>query len=182
MKKVEVEIEGLTPLLMNRYNIDAQLAKDKGRRISQTYDPDEEAEKAAYWSSTGKKVLVCPSEIIYSCILNASSFHKIGKRSAKTILAGSIRIEPAEISFGTSEYTVDTRAVVIQRSRVPKSRARLNEWKLKFNIIYNENQIPDPQPIRTVLEEAGQRIGIMDYRPQKSGSFGTFKVTKFVSN
>lgn len=180
MKKAKVEIEGTQPLLLNRYNIEEQLAKDKGRRISKTYDVNEEADKSAYWSTSGKKVLILPSENVYSCILNASSFHKIGKRSAKTILAGSIRIEPTEISLGTDKYDIDVRAVVIQRSRVPKARAKLNEWKAKFDIIYDERQIPDSQPIRTVLEEAGLRIGLCDFRPQRGGHFGTFKVTRFV--
>jgi len=84
-----------------------------------------------------------------------------------------------EISLGTDKYKIDTRPVVIVRQRVLKSRARLDEWKASFEIIYSEKLISDPQIIKTVLEEAGQRIGIMDYRPQKGGPHGTFKVIKF---
>lgn len=179
METIKVEIKGTTPLLMNQYNITAELERQKGKRITKTYDPTDEADKAAYWGTGKKKELVIPSEIIYASILNASSFHKINRRSAKSILAGSIRIEPFEISLGTDKYEIDTRPVVIQRARVLKSRARLDKWKASFQIVYNEKLIADPQIIRTVLEEAGMRIGIMDFRPQKGGQYGCFEITKF---
>ena len=179
MKTINVEIEGKTPLLMNRYNVQAELDRQKGKRITKTYEPTEEAEKSAYFSSEGKKELIIPSQIIYASLLNASSFHKINKRSAKTMLAGSITIEPFEISLGTAKYDIDTRPVVVQRSRVLKSRAVLKKWKAKFNIVYDEKMIGDPQIIKDVLSESGARIGIMDFRPQKGGQFGTFIITKF---
>lgn len=182
MKTIKVTIEGITPLLMNRYNIENELERQRGHRITKIYDPKIEAEKSAYWGSGKKKELIIPSEIIYASMLNASSFHKIGKRSAKSILAGSIRIEPFEISLGTSKYVIDTRPVVIQRNRVLKSRAKLNEWKATFNIIFNERLIADAIIIKTVLIEAGERVGLMDFRPQKSGGYGTFKVTSFETN
>ncbi len=164
---------------MNRYNVETELERQKGKRITKVYDPKIESEKSAYWGTGKKKELIIPSEVLYASILNASSFHKIGKRSAKSILAGSIKVEPMEISLGTDKYIIDTRPVVIQRARVLKSRAKLEKWKASFTIVYSEQLIADPQIIRTVLEEAGQRIGIMDFRPQKSGMYGCFIITNF---
>lgn len=179
MKKITATIEGITPLLMNQFNVQGALEQAKGRRVTKTYDANEEAEKSAYWSSTGKKELIIPSMILYASILNASSFHKVGRRSAKSILAGSIRVEPMEIPLGTKDYEVDIRPVVINRARVLKGRARLDKWKATFTIVYNEKQIPNSDIIRTILEEAGERIGIMDFRPQKGGPHGTFRVVDF---
>lgn len=179
MKEIQIEIEGTSPLLMNRYNIEGELERQKGKRITKTYEPSEEAEKSAYWSSGKKKELIIPGQVMYASLLNASSFHKVNRRSAKSILAGSIRVDPEEISLGTDHYEIDTRPVVIQRARVLKSRARLDKWKASFKIIYNEKLIASPEIIRTVLEEAGQRIGILDFRPQKGGPYGTFRITKF---
>ena len=181
MKKIDVEIEGVTPLLMNKYNVQAELDRQKGKRITKTYDPEVEADISAYWGTGKKKELIIPSEVLYASILNASSFHKINRRSARSILAGSINIEPFEISLGTDKYIIDNRPVVIQRARVIKSRARIDKWKATFKILYDERLISDPFIIKTVLEEAGQRIGIMDFRPQKGGRYGTFKITKFIS-
>lgn len=178
MKTINIEIEGTSPLLMNRYNVEAELERQKGKRITKTYDSKEEAEKSAYWSKD-KKNLIIPAMCLYASLLNASSFHKINRRSAKSILAGSIRILPDEISLGTSTYEIDVRPVVIQRARVLKSRAILSKWKASFEIAYNEKLIGDPEIIRTVLEEAGMRIGLMDFRPNKGGYYGCFKITKF---
>ncbi len=54
MKTIKVEIEGTTPLLMNKYNVEAELERQKGKRITKVYDPKIESEKSAYWG-TGKK-------------------------------------------------------------------------------------------------------------------------------
>ena len=54
MKTIKVEIEGTTPLLMNKYNVEAELERQKGKRITKIYDPKIESEKSAYWG-TGKK-------------------------------------------------------------------------------------------------------------------------------
>jgi len=185
MKKCEVEIEGTSPLLMNKYNIQQELDRQKGKRITKTYDSKEEAEKSAYASKDGKHLII-PPLVLYASILNASSFHKINRRSAKSILAGSIRIEPEEIILLDTKgkplknYEIDIRPVVIQRARVLKSRALIRNWKAKFTIVYNEKLIGNPEIIEKVLEEAGMRIGIMDFRPAKSGFYGTFKINSFV--
>lgn len=187
MEKIQVEIEGTTSLLQNKYNIEQEKERQKGHRVTKTYDAKEEAKKSAYWSSDGKHLII-PSQVLYASILNASSFHKINRRSAKSILAGSIRIEPEEVPLldekgkPIEKYEIDTRPVVIQRARVLKSRARIDKWKAKFEIVYNEKLIGDAEIIKTVLTEAGMRIGIMDFRPQKSGYYGTFNVTKFKTN
>lgn len=176
MKTINVEIKGTSPLLMNKYSIEGELERQKGRRITEKPEKEQEAHNSAYWSQDGK-TLIIPAQVIYSAILGASSFHKIGKRSAKSILAGSIRVEPEEVSLGTNKYEVDVRPVVIQRNRVLKARARLDEWKASFNIVYNEKLIGNPEILRTVLQEAGMRIGICDFRPTKSGFYGCFDIT-----
>lgn len=179
--KINVEIEGTSPLLMNRFDIEAYEKQRGNKRIIKDFKPEDEAKISAYWSSGKKKELIIPAIVLYSSILNASSFYKINKRSAKTTLAGSIRVEPEEIPLGTDKYVIDTRAVVIQRNRILKSRARLDKWKASFKIVYSKNMLSQAvlEDVKHILIEAGRRIGIMDFRPQKGGYFGTFEVTKF---
>jgi hypothetical protein len=50
-----------------------------------------------------------------------------------------------------------------------------------FEFIYDSDLLPDDEPtIRTlftsVLNDAGNRIGLGDYRPQKTGWFGRYQV------
>lgn len=179
MKKIKAKIKGTSPLLMNFYNVDAELERQAGRRTTKTYDSKIEANKSAYWSTSGKKQLIIPSVVLYAAILNASSFYKLGKRSAKAILAGSIRVNPMEIPLGTDKYAVDVRPVVINRAKVLKGRARLDLWEAEFEIEYDENLISDITVLESILIDAGRRIGIMDFRPQKGGPYGCFEVIKF---
>ena len=55
----------------------------------------------------------------------------------------------------------------------------LPEWTLNFQILYEADVIANPNIIKEILEEAGYRMGLLDYRPQHLGPFGTFTVTKF---
>jgi hypothetical protein len=178
MKKIQVEIEGATPLLMNSPHMMMEESEKKLKRKTTDYDHKEEAEKVAYRTEDGK--LYVPSTAIKGCLINAASYQKIGKYAAKPIVAGGVRIEPIEIDLGTKDYKIDLRTVVIQRNRVVKARPRLDTWKAKFTIVYNENLIGNHDIIRQFLEEGGERVGILDFSPRNKGEFGTFKVTKWL--
>jgi len=91
----------------------------------------------------------------------------------------SINFSPEEVSLNTKKYDLDIRTVVIQRSRVVKARPKINEWKLSFDLQYNENLIGNSLIIKEILTDAGQRVGLLDFRPQKYGSFGMFEITKW---
>ncbi len=178
MKKVNVELTGITPLLMNspksmiEDNVEKQL-----QTKTKNYDLDAEAKKLAYTTKNGE--LYVPSQAIKGALINASSFKKIGKYAAKSIIAGGVFITKQEIGLGTKKYDLDIRTVVIQRARIVKARPKIEKWKLNFEIQYNENMIGNSEIIKSILIEAGQRIGILDFRPQKTGSFGMFEVTKW---
>lgn len=188
MKRVKVQIKGNGKgLLMNNplhmiESIRTDLKPSKGRRETEILSPEDDAKRLAYWTKNkkGKQELYVPSEAIFRSLINASSFYKIKKKSAKTSIAGAVRIEPDKIGLGTDKYDVDIRTVVIQKARVVKGRANIKQWNLEFDLVYNDKMIPDPSIIREILEEAGERMGILDFRPQKGGQFGTFEVTKWL--
>lgn len=181
MKKIKIELEGLTPLLMNNPQalMDKALNKNKTiRKTTDNYDYEKDCEKLAYRMKSGE--LYIPSTAIMGSLIGAASWKKIGKYAVKPILAAAVRVDPIEqIPLGTKEYTIDMRTVVIQRARVVKARPRLDKWTAKFNIIYNEILIPEVEVIKETLKEAGERVGILDFRPQRMGPFGTFKIKKF---
>ena len=178
MKKIKVQIEGISPLLMNspKSMID-EMTDSKLKKTTQRKNPIKDADKLAYKLDSGE--LYVPAEAIKGTIVGAASYKKFGKNSARPIIAGGVFITPNKIGLGTKKYEVDIRTVVIQRARVVKGRPMIEKWKLDFEILYNEVLISDPSNIKDILEEAGSRIGILDFRPQKMGSFGMFKVTKW---
>ena len=180
---VNVTIKGLTPLLMNKMNIES-LKEKSGRTVATEYDPETEAKKAAYISKIdGKEQLYIPGYAIYSMIIKAAGAYKFPKRrsSMSTYLAGTIRVEPDKIPLGTDKYEIDERPVVIQRARVLKWRPMISDWQVTFQIIYNKDALPSaiiPQ-LKAIVEDGGTRLGLLDYRPQHKGWFGTFTITEF---
>jgi len=179
-KKINVEIRGLTPLLMNRLNPES--LRSKSRMRMETYSTDEDAKNSAYMAEIGgKKQLYIPCEAVYSMIINTAKQYRVRRVSLSSLLAGTMRVEPEKIPLGTDKYEVDERAVVIQRQRVLKGRAKLPKWSAKFQIIYDARRLPEGivSTLKTILEDAGTRMGLLDYRPQHRGWFGTFAVDNF---
>jgi hypothetical protein len=179
-KKIDVEIRGITPLLMNRLNPES--LKTKSRMKMQEYSTTTDAANSAYTAEVdGKKQLYIPQEALYSMIINTAKQYKVRRMSLASLLAGTMRVEPEKVWLGTDKYEVDERAVVIQNQRVLKGRAKLPKWAVKFQLVYDARRLPEgiEATLKEILEDAGTRMGLLDYRPQHRGWFGTFAVTAF---
>ena len=94
-----------------------------------------------------------------------------------------IKIEPKDVPILSEngkqvmDYEIDLRTVVVQRQRIVRARPRIDKWKLKFKIIYDPTEL-HLDMLETIISEAGRRVGLLDYRPQKSGDCGTFDLVK----
>ena len=182
MKKIRVELTGESSLLMNSPKGMLE-PKDAIATKTKKVDVKKEAESVCY--RTDKGFLFVPNTAIKGCVIGASAYKKLGKYSLRPLIAGGMRLPEEELILkdkngkALKDYEIDLRTVVIQRSRIVKARPKIKNWKLEFGISYNENMLPDPMVIKTVLEEGGERVGLLDFRPQKTGELGTFKVTKF---
>ena len=181
MKKIEVVIEGQSPLLM--HSAEGMVMQKAKKNPAKQYDPKIDAEKVAYRNK--KKELYVPSRCLKACFVNGASWYKFGSKSAKPIVAGCTQISETEVPLLDSKdkvikkYEIDLRPVVVQRASIIRARPRFDEWKLKFTIVYNDAIISDTDILKKIFEESGQRIGLLDFRPQKYGDCGTFKVTKW---
>ena len=177
--KIHVKIRGLTPLLMNRLN--PERLKKQDRIVIADYDVEKEARESAYIKVIdGKEQLYIPGYAVYSMIINTATQYRSGRTNLASILAGTIRIEPEEIPLGHCNYEIDIRPVNVQKNRVPRARAKIPSWQAEFNIIYNKI-LPDAivETLRKIIEDGGTRIGLLDYRPQHKGWFGTFELIEF---
>jgi hypothetical protein len=181
-KIVHVELTSIpgSGILMNnpRSMFDDEEAKAQVVSTTRKRDPVKEAEGRAYRMKDG--TLYVPAEAVKGCLVNSAAYKKLGKYSAKPIIAGCVQILPQQISLKTKNYDIDERTVVIRgRGRVIRARPTLDKWKLSFDLVYDTAFIQGSHLIRAMLEEGGQRVGIMDFRPAKLGSFGMFTVTKW---
>jgi hypothetical protein len=177
-KKLLVELKGTTPLLM--HSAAAMEAQKPKTNPSKVYDAEKDAEAAAYRNEDG--YLYVPARCIKAAIIGASSWYKVGKSAMKPIVASCTRIEPEQVILiddngrKLKDYTIDKRSVVVKDSRIIRARPRLDKWKLKFEIVYNEEILPDPEVLKKIIGEAGVRFGLLDNRPQTYGENGTFEI------
>ena len=176
IKRIDLQMEGVTPILMNSPR--GMLEPEEGARIrTKKYDQKEEAEKVAYRNAKGK--LYVPSAAVKGMLINAASFKKAGKFALRPLIAGSVRILDEELVLDNQKYEVDLRTVVIQRARVVKARPKVFPWKLDVSLEFDSDMISDPNIIMSCFEDGGRRVGILDFRPQKLGEFGQFKINKW---
>lgn len=177
MKKIEVEIKGLTPYLMHRFG--EEDADKKSQKKIGKKDYEAEVEKALYQSPKGE--IYVPSTQIKGCLTEAGKQMRVvgkGKSTYSKLFGAFLLVEPDTIPMLNQKWITDARAVVIQRARIIRYRPKFTEWGLKFTIQIMDDGI-DPSVVKEALDLGGNYVGIGDFRPQKKGSFGRFMVTSF---
>lgn len=173
IKIIEITIKGKTPLLMHKFPLAPIEALEKKQ-------PKEQAELAAYKDPDTDELYI-PSVWIQRSLVNAATYSKgKGRASLQKVAAACLMVEPERISLGTKDFIVDSRAVVMPatRGRIVRHRPRLDEWNCQFELEYEDTLLTENQ-VRKVVDDAGQRVGLLDFRPEKKGSFGRFMVTKW---
>jgi len=169
---VEVKIKGISPLLMNRYPLVPVEAMEKKTA-------EDQAENAAYRNLDGS--LYVPGVNLQRCFVSAATFSKgKGRGSLQKPVAACVMVSPVDLSLGQTEYEIDSRRVVIKATggAVVRHRPRLDRWELEFMIEYDDTLLKETE-LRRVVDDAGSRVGLLDFRPEKKGPFGRFIVTKW---
>lgn len=68
-------------------------------------------------------------------------------------------------------------AVVVNRNRMLRTRAKFDEWACTFVVECDDAQV-DSRHLKTWLEIGGRRIGLGDWRPERSGTYGRFEIQR----
>jgi len=187
MEFIKVTIEGTTPLLMNKFTDENALKVSGGMSKVQLGDkgtPREQAEKKLYADERG--VLHIPGPNLFRSIIDAGTFHKAGKSKITTQKSSLV---PAGISLielacpliapdgSAAQWEVDSRSVVVPATggRIMAHRPRIDRWRLSFTLEVDTGMF-SPAIVRMLVDDAGKRIGLGDYRPARKGPFGKFVV------
>lgn len=186
MKTIEITIEGKTPLLCNRFGDAAQMSATEGTRTSAVGDrgtPMEVAEGKLYKGSNEKPMIPAPN--LFRSIIDAGKFFKVGKSQVTTqkssLIPACLAIEEIELPLVSKErWMVDTRPVRNPSTggRFLTHRPCFHSWSLKFTATLDESMLA-PKLLRDIVDAAGSRIGLGDFRPACKGPFGKFVVTSW---
>lgn len=185
MRQVKVKVMGRTPLLCNRFTDEAAMTATAGTSTVGTGDrgtPREQAEKCLYTSVDGK-TLVIPGPNFYRCIIDAGKFFKNGKSKVTTqkssLIPACVELEELELPIEHKEpWEVFSYPVRIPSTggRIIRHRAMFNDWILSFTLNVDTDIIA-MELMRDIMDAAGRRIGLGDFRPDCKGPYGKFLVT-----
>lgn len=183
---INIRIEGKTPLICNRFTDEAQLAASSSTRSSAVGDkgsPREQAEKKLYRSKGDDNVFVIPGPNLFRCMIDAGTFFKAGKSKVTTLKTSMIpycvAINEVELPIiSENGWEVDTRAVRIPSTggRILAHRPMFHDWALEFTVEL-DTTVMAPKFFREIVDAAGNKIGLGDFRPATKGPYGRFSVT-----
>ena len=185
--RYHITIEGTTPLICNRFSDAAAESASSGTRTSSAAGdrgtPQEVAENKLYIGIDGEPMIPQPN--LLRCLVEGGRFHKNGKRQITTqkssMLFSCLDIDGAEVAIEhVQPWKVDTRAVRIPSTggRILAHRPMFDDWTLSFVIDIDETII-SAKLMRQIVDDAGKRIGLGDFRPDTKGPYGRFVVTSW---
>ena len=180
MYQVKAEIEGIAPILFNRFTEENQAEVESGRSVGrQTAEVKKElALNKVYRNGEG---LFCPAANIKKAMVLACGISQLkhGRKSLGPILNAVLFLEPMEIPFGVEkpDFIHEQVGRIPPRTgaRVVLYRPALNMgWKLSFILNVFTDTVGIEQ-VRRSLSDAGIYQGLCDGRPE----YGRFQVKVF---
>jgi hypothetical protein len=149
--------------------------------VGTTPKPQDAAEDGLYKDDDGTSGIPGPN--LFRCIIDAGTFFKCGKSKVTTLKSSIIPscVSVAELFIPIDHkqpWKVDTRPVRIPATggRILRHRPCFDDWSLTFNLELDEEIMSDGL-LREIMDAAGKRIGLGDFRPSCKGPFGKFVVT-----
>lgn len=173
IEEMKVEIKGISPLLQHSYPMVAVEGLEK-KTI------EEQAEFATYRDPDTNELYV-PGINLQRALVAAAVYSKgKGRASLQKNAAACLLVSPERLGLGTKDYIIDSRPVVIPatKGRILRHRPRLDEWGLIFQLEYDDVLLRETE-VRRIVDDAGSRVGLLDFRPERRGPFGRFIVIRW---
>ena len=188
----DVEIRGLRPIIHHSgKGIDpkhpANIEKSALARItaSNRTEDDEarlaelECQVALWLDEDGRPTI--PAAALRSCIETAARRLRQGPQVREGLVVDRVHEFRYDVDRYGDELTklVQTTqfriGVVVQRQRILRTRAMFEPpWGCRFTVDADDSLV-DQQQLEAWLDIAGRRIGLGDWRPEKSGDYGRFE-------
>lgn len=180
---VKVNIVGDMPIIFHRFSdkarkmIEDKQAKKASSNVRPKRDPKGEADDAMYWTSDKKAGF--PALSFKHSIINAA---RNIDGLPMTILWGNIFVIADDKSTGMvyiKNKKLDLRTDMVRVGRGAadvRYRNQALDWSSVLTIEYNADVLSAEQVVNLVAH-AGKSVGGGDWRPQKKGLYGTWKIT-----
>lgn len=179
MRTASFTVRGVSPLLMN--SASSFTSPDGGGpKTRKIPTPEEEAEAGVYRVGDGLGFI---ASAFKKSLVSAAKGRKVGRLGLPGIVMSSVfetsehlpLVDP-ETGEQLREYEIDVRgARPPGQGMVRRARPLVREWQAEIEFEYDE-ELVSPDLVRDLLSAAGMRVGVGNFRPEKSGRFGRFEV------
>jgi hypothetical protein len=176
-KEVKVCVEGISPLIMNRFN-PLDISSDPKKRAGAVKKGDINNKLYIF----DDKYYI-PAVYFRNTLINSAKQFKIqgkGKSTYSKLIGSVVDVNPEMILLSHQDFEEFSIAAVnpMTKGRIMVTRPRFNLWGCEFVIRINDDGVP-VHVINEILSYAGRYVGVGDWRPEKKGMFGKFIVTSF---
>lgn len=179
LQKIEIGLWGTSPLIMHAWSRKAKeqmLAKQMKTATAgkEAKDPQRDFEEATYRDEHG---LVCfPSIAFKAAAVNAA----VSMDFKKTNLRQAFRIPPDMLPiYGSEPIAREDMVRIAMGTADIRYRPEFRKWGTIVPVELNVN-ILSPEQLVALFESAGFGIGIGEWRMERDGQFGCFKVANDV--
>jgi hypothetical protein len=175
--RVSVTISGAADILFHRWNCEEVEAKGKAAKGSAAKKKDN-IESYVYRDDKGE--LCIPGEYLRMAVVGAAKFRQDPrsprKSAADLVKAAIVSLTPLA-SLGIDKWDYEHRCrVTIQRNGITRCRPAVKAgWEATFIILVNLPHYVPQDFLHQLLSDAGQLIGLADFRP----TYGRFMLTAF---
>lgn len=181
VERLWVPVVGQTPLLVHKFAEKAKrqmLATQQGAHSQrERRDPSAEVESALYRIKDGGYGF--PATAFKAATVGAARFY--GKAVTMTGLRQSLFFggEPGDDGQAMVRLFGDYRAredmVRVGQGTDIRFRPEFPEWHAVLDVTYVKNLL-DRDSVLSLIDAGGRFVGIGDWRPEKSGTFGTYAI------
>ena len=190
----EFTIEGESPLLMHssagldpQGELNVELRGITAKRGTNRTEPDDlraqeiETLLSIWWDDADVPAPTIPPHAIRATIETGARKLKQGPmvREGLVVLSTDFHYDTDKYGIGAEKLALSTQfrtPVVVQRNRIMRTRAKFDcPWSCTIKID-GDDDLVSAEFLGRWIDIAGRRIGLGDWRPEKSGSFGRFSL------
>lgn len=187
IRTFQVELIGTSPLICHKFGVKAEqemLDKHMGKAkaAKEKKNPEQLFKDSIYWINEKKGECGFPASAFKAAAVRACSFvDGVSMTSAKG--AFFVMASTADLVAISGKPTIRQDIVRVGNfgNKKPdvRFRAEFIDWKVGLIVRHNANVLTAEQ-IVNLFDTAGFSVGVGDWRPEKSGSNGMFKVLRHV--
>ncbi len=180
---IKVPIVGVTPLIVNRFSAKAKQQMLDGmtgqKKPKQAKDPDADYEGSLY-RFKGDEGFGVPAQAFKNSMVGATRLFP--KAVTMVLVRQTIFVhgdpgddgQPLVRIVGEPAMREDVVRVGVSGHDL-RYRAEFREWRAEVSITYVQASFARGS-VLTLLDAAGLGVGVGEWRPERSGNFGTFKI------